>query len=68
MSCLSHKVVGDKTGSGAAGFGEKSSSITSLPASPKEISECLSGWLTYLQVISSYVTLVYCSLTVLQFQ
>lgn len=45
----SHK---DKTGSGAAGFGEKSSSITSIPASPKEISECLSGWLTYLQMLT----------------
>lgn len=47
---LSHKVSGDKTGSGASGFGDKTSSITSVTASPKEISECLSGWLTYLQV------------------
>lgn len=46
----SHKVAGDKAGSGASGFGDKTSSITSMTASPKEISECLSGWLTYLQV------------------
>ncbi|XP_021926525.1 uncharacterized protein LOC110833141 isoform X2 [Zootermopsis nevadensis] len=48
----SHKVAGDKAGSGASGFGDKTSSITSMTASPKEISECLSGWLTYLQMLT----------------
>ncbi|XP_069695855.1 uncharacterized protein [Periplaneta americana] len=42
----SHKVAGaDKTGSAA-------SSVTSITASPKEISDCLSGWLTYLQMLT----------------
>ncbi|PNF17085.1 hypothetical protein B7P43_G16096, partial [Cryptotermes secundus] len=48
----SHVVTGDKTGSAASGFGDKASGITSVIASPKEISECLSGWVTYLQMLT----------------